>query len=123
MNRTVRTKYRQRSLYLTYFATVDYLDQNECQTKSKKSILHDSTLISTATAAADWAWSGEPDVDYPIQAAVQETAFSCAGLVFGGYYADPETRCQQYSVCLQVTTNISGHIVLELKTKVERRFA
>lgn len=44
---------------------------------------------------------GEPDVDYPIQAAVQETAFSCAGLVFGGYYADPETRCQQYSVCLQ----------------------
>ena len=63
-----------------------------------------------AAAAADWVWPGEPDVDYPIQAAVQETAFSCAGLVFGGYYADPETRCQQYSVCLQVTTNISEHI-------------
>ena len=45
---------------------------------------------------------GEPDTDYPILAGVQQTAFSCDGLVFGGYYADPETRCQQYSVCLQV---------------------
>jgi len=44
---------------------------------------------------------GEPDTDYPILAGVQQTAFSCDGLIFGGYYADPETRCQQYSVCLQ----------------------
>ena len=46
---------------------------------------------------------GEPDVDYPILASTQQTAFSCDGLIFGGYYADPETRCQQYHVCLQVT--------------------
>ena len=45
---------------------------------------------------------GEPGVDYPIMAAVQETSFTCDGLIFGGYYADPETQCQQYSVCLQV---------------------
>ena len=41
-------------------------------------------------------------MDYPIMAAVQETSFTCDGLIFGGYYADPETQCQQYSVCLQV---------------------
>jgi len=44
---------------------------------------------------------GEPGTDYPIMAAVQQTSFGCDGLVFGGYYADPETQCQQYSVCLQ----------------------
>ena len=36
-------------------------------------------------------------------AAVQQTSFGCDGLIFGGYYADPETQCQQYSVCLQVS--------------------
>ena len=51
---------------------------------------------------SDWYVKGEPDTDYPILASVQQTAFSCDGLIFGGYYADPETRCQQYSVCLQV---------------------
>ena len=35
-------------------------------------------------------------------ASVAETSFTCDGLIFGGYYADPETQCQQYSVCLQV---------------------
>ena len=45
---------------------------------------------------------GEPGTDYPIMAAVQQTSFGCDGLVFGGYYADPETQCQQYNVCLQV---------------------
>ena len=45
---------------------------------------------------------GEPGVDYPIMASVAETSFTCDGLIFGGYYADPETQCQQYSVCLQV---------------------
>lgn len=44
---------------------------------------------------------GEPGTDYPIMAAVQQTSFGCDGLVFGGYYADPETQCQQYNVCLQ----------------------
>ena len=32
---------------------------------------------------------------------LQDSGFSCDGLVFGGYYADPATDCQQYSVCLQ----------------------
>ena len=53
----------------------------------------------------DWLKSsipGEPGTDYPIMAAPQQTSFACDGLVFGGYYADPETECQQYSVCLQV---------------------
>jgi len=44
---------------------------------------------------------GEPGVDYPILAQVQDTSFSCEGLVFGGYYADPEMSCQGYHVCLQ----------------------
>ena len=37
---------------------------------------------------------GEPGLDYPILAAVQESAFTCEGLIFGGYYADPEQDCQ-----------------------------
>jgi len=44
---------------------------------------------------------GEPGVDYPILASVQETSFTCDGLTFGGYYADPEQECQAYHVCLQ----------------------
>ena len=33
---------------------------------------------------------------------IQETSFTCDGLVMGGYYADPEQDCQAYHVCLQV---------------------
>jgi len=44
---------------------------------------------------------GEPGTDYPIYPSVGETAFSCDGLVFGGYYADPDYECQAYHVCLQ----------------------
>jgi len=44
---------------------------------------------------------GEPGVDYPILASVQETSFTCDGLTFGGYYADVEQECQAYHVCLQ----------------------
>lgn len=44
---------------------------------------------------------GEPGVDYPIFPSVGDSAFSCDGLVFGGYYADPEYDCQAYHVCLQ----------------------
>lgn len=43
---------------------------------------------------------GEPGLDYPIHATVQETAFSCDGKQFGGYYADPEMDCQAYHICL-----------------------
>ena len=52
----------------------------------------------------DWLRSsvpGEPGVDYPLLASVQDTSFSCSGLTFGGYYADPEQDCQAYHVCLQ----------------------
>ena len=34
---------------------------------------------------------------------VQETDFSCSNRVAGGYYADPDQRCQAYHVCLQVS--------------------
>ena len=44
---------------------------------------------------------GEPGVDYPIHSSVEETSFSCSGLIFGGYYADPELGCQGYHVCLR----------------------
>ena len=51
----------------------------------------------------DWLRSsvpGEPGLDYPILSSVQETDFSCSGLVPGGYYADPAQQCQAYHVCL-----------------------
>jgi len=50
---------------------------------------------------------GEPEVDYPIYSTTQATSFSCSGLVFGGYYADPELQCQGYHVCLQDPIDLS----------------
>lgn len=44
---------------------------------------------------------GEPGLDYPILANIPETSFQCQGKVFGGFYADPDTRCQVYHVCVQ----------------------
>ena len=44
---------------------------------------------------------GEPGQDYPILSTVPQTSFDCQGKVFGGFYADPETDCQAYHVCLQ----------------------
>jgi len=59
----------------------------------------------------DWlrnAIPGEPLTDYPIYSTVEETSFSCDGLIFGGYYADPEMECQAYHVCLQDPINPSS---------------
>ena len=52
----------------------------------------------------DWlrnAVPGEPGVDYPVLASVQETSFTCDDKTMGGYYADPEQDCQAYHVCLR----------------------
>jgi len=48
---------------------------------------------------------GEPGVDYPILSSIEDTGFDCEGKVFGGFYADTETDCQGYHVCLQDPTN------------------
>merc|ERR1712110_1237508 len=42
---------------------------------------------------------GVPGEDYPINAEVPETGFSCEGQVDGGYYADPEAECQAFHIC------------------------
>ena len=62
-----------------------------------------SCIVKEGDDPLDWlreSIPGEPGVDYPILASVQETSFSCSGLVFGGYYADPEQECQVFHVCL-----------------------
>jgi len=48
---------------------------------------------------------GEPGLDYPILSSIEDTGFDCEGKVFGGFYADTETDCQGYHVCLQDPTN------------------
>jgi len=48
---------------------------------------------------------GEPGVDYPILSSMQDTQFDCEGKIFGGFYADPDTDCQGYHVCLQDPAN------------------
>ena len=66
-------------------------------------INHISCVANEGDDPLDWlrdSLPGEPGVDYPILATVQESSFSCSGLVFGGYYADPEQDCQAYHVCL-----------------------
>jgi len=64
-----------------------------------------STAVSSdGDDPLDWLRTsipGEPGVDYPILSNVGKSSFSCAGLVFGGYYADPEQDCQAFHVCLQ----------------------
>merc|ERR1712061_764585 len=42
---------------------------------------------------------GVPGEDYPINAEVPESGFSCDGQVDGGYYADPEAECQVFHIC------------------------
>ena len=39
---------------------------------------------------------------------MQETAFSCDGKQFGGYYADPKMDCQAYHICLMVRKEGGG---------------
>jgi len=48
---------------------------------------------------------GEPGVDYPILTSIQDNGFDCQGKIFGGFYADPDTDCQGYHVCLQDPAN------------------
>jgi len=50
-------------------------------------------------AMLEKAVPGIPGEDYPINAEVPETAFSCDGQVDGGYYADPEAQCQVFHIC------------------------
>ena len=42
--------------------------------------------------------------DYPVLDRVPPTLFSCRGQVAGGYYADPQTKCQAFHVCLDQGT-------------------
>ena len=57
--------------------------------------------MGLAGPGLDWlrdSVPGEPGLDYPVLSAVQQTAFTCDGLVLGGYYADPQQRCQVSNV-------------------------
>ena len=66
--------------------------------------LSSTTAVSSAgDDPLDWlrdSIPGEPGVDYPILSSAGETSFTCSGLVFGGYYADPDQDCQVFHVCL-----------------------
>jgi len=55
--------------------------------------------VMSGTDMLRMAVPGNPGEDYPIYAEVPETAFSCAGRVDGGYYADTEAECQPFHVC------------------------
>jgi len=48
---------------------------------------------------------GEPGQDYPIYAAIPESAFSCQDKTFGGFYADPELDCQVFHICMPDVDN------------------
>ena len=38
-------------------------------------------------------------MDYPIYNVVPKSSFSCDGRREGGYYGDPETKCQAFHIC------------------------
>ena len=91
--------------------------------KEAKTVVHQSLLVAGLSARVslcveaegddplDWLRNsipGEPGLDYPILAAVQDSAFTCDGLTFGGYYADVEQQCQ-------VSSRASNRTGLSLK--------
>merc|ERR1712106_959389 len=51
---------------------------------------------------------GVPGDDYPIYSDIPETSFSCDGQVHGGYYADTETECQVFHICVD---NAQGDLI------------
>ena len=53
---------------------------------------------------------GEAGVDFPVLAAVPDTDFSCENRVSGGYYADTQTLCQVFHVCLDSGSSYFGLI-------------
>lgn len=38
-----------------------------------------------------------------------ETSFSCRNKIIGSYYADPETDCQVFHVCVSVAGSIQDY--------------
>ena len=60
-----------------------------------------STLLLLVTSQHELPGvPGVPGRDYPLLASVPPTLFSCRGQVDGGYYADPQTNCQAFHVCV-----------------------
>jgi len=53
---------------------------------------------------------GEAGLDYPVLASVPDTDFSCDNRVSGGYYADTQTACQVFHVCLHSGSSYFGLI-------------
>ncbi|XP_064098894.1 uncharacterized protein LOC135210040 isoform X2 [Macrobrachium nipponense] len=50
--------------------------------------------------SSDGPIPGTPGIDYPLYHTVPVTSFDCSTREFGGYYADPETNCQAFHICL-----------------------
>ncbi|XP_066985510.1 uncharacterized protein [Macrobrachium rosenbergii] len=50
--------------------------------------------------SSDRSIPGIPGTDYPLYHTVPVTSFDCSTKEFGGYYADPETSCQAFHICL-----------------------
>jgi len=49
---------------------------------------------------------GEPESDYPIFDRIPKTSFTCQGRL-DGYYADVETRCQAFHVCITLPNDVA----------------
>ena len=83
-------------------------------------ILLISSLVSCFLAAGVVGESipGVPGRDYPTYNRVPETFFSCRGQVDGGYYADPETRCQSFHVCADNGTGGLIQVKIHLLLKI-----
>ncbi|XP_066152173.1 putative uncharacterized protein DDB_G0286901 isoform X2 [Euwallacea fornicatus] len=67
--------------------------------------LSDSDSELTEAVEGDYsAIPGQPDQDYPVLSSVPETSFSCEQQEYPGYYADIETRCQVFHICVNNKT-------------------
>jgi hypothetical protein len=50
-----------------------------------------------------------------------DTNFNCRDKILGGYYADPETDCQMFHVCVKVPgVGVSTEILLVNQQRRER---
>lgn len=54
-----------------------------------------------AASAVGAQFAAKPWPSYSLQN-MPRTAFTCRGKILGGYYADAETQCQMFHVCVKV---------------------
>lgn len=77
------------------------------------------TALVALGAGATAAAAAKPWPSYSLQN-MPHTGFACRGKILGGYYADAETQCQMFHVCVKVA-GVGVSVVFSQVVQRERR--